>query len=143
LEVENNGRDTLEWLRRQVGKRLTILERNNPGREAHLTEFESRLRERGLTPETTYMFMQGHTLMDNVVMVALNAVCEQLKRMRNITISASTKTGVALKNELSNYNNALRSVRELLLDNESYKDCPLYKYLQSDIERYIATLDRQ
>ena len=81
--------------------------------------------------------MQGHTLMDNVVTVMLNAVCDQLKMMSTTRISASTKTGVALRNELSNYNNALRNVRDILLDNEDYKECPLYRRLERDIERYL------
>lgn len=84
--------------------------------------------------------MQGHTLMDNVVMVMLNSVCEELKLMSNIRINTSTKTGTALRNEMSNYNNALRNVRDVLLDNEGYKECSLYKKLQNDIDKYISKL---
>lgn len=140
MEVEKNGQDTLDWLRLQVRKRLDVLHRNNPEYEDKLPEFTKQLEERGLKPEETYLYMQGHTLMDNVVIIMLNAVCEKLKLMSNIRINTSSKTGVALKNELSNYNNALRSVRDVLLDNESYKECPLYKKLQQDIESYITTL---
>ena len=75
--------------------------------------------------------------MDNVIIVMLNAVCDQLKLMSTTRISASTKTGVALRNELSNYNNALRNVRDILLDNEEYKTSPLYRRLERDIERYL------
>ncbi len=45
---------------------------------------------------------------------------------------------MALRNELSNYTNSLRSMRDVLLDNENYTRCPLYKRLQRDIQRYIA-----
>ena len=48
------------------------------------------------------------------------------------------KQGVALKNEMSNYTNSLRSIRDVLLDNENYTKSPLYKRLERDIERYIA-----
>ncbi len=137
LEVEDNGQGTLEWLARQVEKRQHILRRNHPECEEALPEFERQLTARGLTPEQTYLFMQGHTLMDNVVTVMLNAVCEQLKLISNTRISTSTKTGVALRNEMSNYNNALRNVRDILLDNEDYKECPLYKRLEEDIQRYL------
>lgn len=140
LEVENNGRGTLEWLKRQVDKRLNILRRNYPDAENKVKAFEKLVTSRGITPQETYMFMQGHTLLDNVIIVMLNAVCEQLKLMSNIRITTSTKTGVALKNELSNYNNALRSVRDILLDNEGYKESELYQRLQADIERFLATL---
>ena len=141
VEVENNGANTLDWLRIQVQKRLAILHRHNPEYEEKLPEFTKRLEERGLTPEDTYLYMQGHTLMDNVVIVMLNAVCDKLKLMSNIRINTSSKTGVALKNELSNYNNALRNVRDVLLDNEAYKSCPLYKKLEQDIESYLSTLE--
>lgn len=140
LEVKNNGENTLSWLERQVSKRLEILSRRHPGWDNDLAQFEHMLINRGVTPENTYLYMQGHTLMDNVVLIMLNAVCEQLKLMSNIRISTSTKTGIALRNEMSNYNNALRNVREILLDNETYKECPLYKKLQQDIESYLTTL---
>jgi len=100
--------------------------------------FEEQLKERGLSPESAYLFMHGHTLMDNVVMIALNTVCEKLRAMSIAKITASKKQGVALKNEMSNYTNSLRSIRDVLLDNENYTKCALYKRLERDIERYIA-----
>ena len=84
--------------------------------------------------------MQGHTLLDNVVLILLHTVCERLRDMTVERITSGTKQGVSLKNELSNYNNSLRNVREVLLDNEHYKDCFLYHKLQNDIERYVASL---
>ena len=73
-----------------------------------------------------------------VVMILLNSVCEKLRQMSIAKITASKKQGVALKNEMSNYNNSLRSIRDVLLDNENYVRCPLYRRLQRDITRYIT-----
>ncbi len=142
LEVSDNGHGTLEWLHRQVSKWQRILEERYKGHgfAEKLELFGEMLSERGMRPEATYMYMQGHTLMDNVVIPALNAVCEQLKLMNTIRINTSTKTGVALKNEISNYNNALRPVRDVLLDNDAYKHSSLYKRLQADIESYLSKL---
>ena len=138
LEIEENGAKTLEWLRRNVEKREKLLRQRNPKMVEPMKRFEEQLRERGVRPENTYLFMHGHTLMDNVVMILLNSVCEKLRAMSIARITASQKQGVALKNEMSNYNNSLRSIRDVLLDNENYTKCPLYKRLQRDIERYIA-----
>ena len=140
LEVENNGADTLAWLQRQVEKRLESLRRHRPNWDNYLDAFDRRLRKRGVTPESAYLFMQGHTLMDNVAIVMLNSVCEYLKSMAMERITSSQKKGISLHNELSNYNNSLRSVRNILLENEAYKECFLYKKLRNDIERYIADL---
>ncbi len=138
LDLTDNGANTLAWLQRNVAKREELLRQRNPRMIEPMKLFEEQLRERGLTPETAYLFMQGHTLMDNVVMVLLNSVCEQLRALSIARIVASQKRGVALKNEMSNYNNSLRSIRDVLLDNENYTNCPLYKRLQRDIEKYIA-----
>ncbi len=140
LEVSDNGRDTIAWLGRQVSKWTHILEERYESLPEKLDLFEKLLVERGLKKEDTYMYMQGHTLMDNVVIPMLNAVCDKLKLMNVIRIDTSTKTGVALKNEMSNYNNSLRPVREVMLDNDAYKGSPLYKELKRDIEKYLEEL---
>ena len=138
LDIEDNGSKTIEWLRRNVSKRENLLRQRNPRMIEPMKEFEVQLRGRGLTPENAYLFMHGHTLMDNVVLIMLNTVCEKLRAMSIAKITASKKQGVALKNEMSNYTNSLRSIRDVLLDNENYTKSPLYKRLERDIERYIA-----
>ena len=105
--------------------------------EREVEEFRQSLADHGVTPENAYLFMHGHTLMDNVVMIVLNAVCEKLKMMTNNTITNSERKGVTLRNEMSNYNNSLRSVRDTLLFNENYKECFLYKRLKDDIEEFL------
>ena len=138
LDIEDNGSKTIEWLRRNVSKRENLLRQRNPRMIEPMKEFEVQLRGRGLTPENAYLFMHGHTLMDNVVLIMLNTVCEKLRAMSIAKITASKKQGVALKNEMSNYTNSLRSIRDVLLDNENYTKSPLYKRLERDIERYIT-----
>jgi hypothetical protein len=100
--------------------------------------FAEYLRSKGVEPENTYLFMHGHTLMDNVVMPILNSVCEKLRTMSVAKINASNIQGVQLKNEMSNYMNSLRSIRDVLLDNENYTSCPLYGKLREDIQNYIT-----
>ncbi len=137
LDLADNGANTLAWLQRNVEKRDRLLRQRNPKMIEPMRIFEEQLRARGLTPENAYLFMHGHTLMDNVVMVLLNSVCEKLRALSIARITGSEKRGVALKNEMSNYTNSLRSIRDVLLDNENYTRCPLYKRLQRDIQRYI------
>ncbi|MBR6672392.1 MAG: DUF4435 domain-containing protein [Alistipes sp.] len=143
LEVENNGADTLAWLERNITRRLKRLEQDHPKMASRLNEFAEELQEKGVTPENTYLFMHGHTLMDNVVMVMLNSVCDKLRTMSINKINSSNKTGLPLKNEMSNYVNSLRSIRDVLLDNENYTSCPLYTLLEDDIQDYlIRTITR-
>ncbi|MBQ2416585.1 MAG: DUF4435 domain-containing protein [Alistipes sp.] len=137
LDIPNNGEGTIEWLARQVARREESLRTEHPEMAEHMPMFDKYLRSKGVEPELTYLFMHGHTLMDNVVMVILSDVCEKLRQMSIAKIVASSKEGVALKNEMSNYKNTLRSIRDVLLDNENYTSCPLYKLLKADIQSYI------
>ena len=137
LDLEQNGANTIAWLARNVHRREHTLEEKHPRLAAELDAFGRRLGQMGVTPETTYLYMHGHTLLDNVVMVVLETVCEKLRQMSVAKIASSNKQGVALKNEMSNYTNTQRSIRDVLLDNENYQDCPLFKRLHRDIERYL------
>jgi hypothetical protein len=138
LDIPNNGAGTIEWLARQVARREQALAAEYPQMAAHMPRFDNYLRSKGVEPELTYLFMHGHTLMDNVVMVILSDVCEKLRQMSIAKIICSSKDGIALKNEMSNYKNTLRSIRDVLLDNENYTACPLYELLKNDIQRFIS-----
>ena len=139
LDIPDNGKNTIEWLARQVARREQALCEAHPDMAKDMARFDAYLRGKGVEPELTYLFMHGHTLMDNVVMIILNDVCEKLRQMSIAKIVASSKEGIALKNEMSNYKNTLRSIRDVLLDNDNYTNCPLYKMLEADIQRYIDT----
>ena len=60
----------------QRGQTREMLRQRNPRMIEPMKEFEVQLRGRGLTPENAYLFMHGHTLMDNVVLILLNTVRE-------------------------------------------------------------------
>ena len=137
LEIDNNGEDTIAWLCRNVQRRVKRLESEHPEMIDELDDFADYLLEMGVTPDNTYLYMHGHTLMDNVVMVLLNTVCDRLRQMSVAKINSSKKEGLSLRNEMSNYMNSLRSIRDVLLDNENYTSCPLYKRLKEDIQSYI------
>lgn len=140
LEVENNGADTIAWLQRQVERRVGNLIKNHPEVEKGLDDFAAELRHRGVSADNTYLFIQGHTLMDNVVMPVLEAVCDRLRRLSLNRIENSSRRGVSLVNEQSNYNNAVSDVRTALLFNENYKDCYLYLRVKRDIEAYLEEI---
>lgn len=137
LDIEQNGANTIAWLQRNIERRVASLEADNPDMAREIPAFAERIKNKGVEPELTYHFMHGHTLMDNVVMILLEGVCEKLRQMSLSKIICSSKEGVALRNEMSNYTNTLRSIRDVLLDNDNYESSPLYKRLKSDIQRYI------
>ncbi|MFR9593849.1 MAG: DUF4435 domain-containing protein, partial [Rikenellaceae bacterium] len=136
LDIKDNGANTISWVTRNVRRKVAALAAAHPDMESRMADFEARITKMGITPETTYLYMHGHTLMDSVVMVILNVVCEKLRHLSTARIIGSSKKGTAFKNEMSNYTNSMRSIRDVLLDNENYTRCPLYKLLHKDLEQY-------
>ncbi len=140
LEVEGNGADTLQWLKTQVDRKLKTLRSHHANIEKGFPGFSHLLKTRGVTPDNTYLFMQGHTLMDNVAMPVLEAVCDDLRQLSLKRIGSSQRQGVTLANEQSNYNNAMQDIRNALLFNENYKGCYLYSKVKKDIESYLSMI---
>ena len=137
IDIRHNGESTLAWLERNVERRREALEGDNPKMVESVQIFSRQLETRGVKEDNCYLFMHGHTLMDCVVMVVLNAVCDKLRQLSVAKIHNSKVEGIALQNELQNYTNTLRSIRDVLLDNENYTSCPLYKRLRDDIQEYL------
>ncbi|MCD8186332.1 MAG: DUF4435 domain-containing protein [Rikenellaceae bacterium] len=140
LDIRENGRYTLGWLQRQADKRIKILEGRLKNDEwtQEMEDFQRQVKKRGVTEENVFFFIQGHLLKDFVVLPVLETVCSKLREMTTQMIADSTRQGVSLKNELSNYNNSLCNIKEILEDNEAYKKCFLYEYLANDIYQYIC-----
>ena len=137
IDIEQNGANTIAWLQRNIARRVESLEADHPDMASAIPAFAERIARKGVEPELTYHFMHGHTLMDNVVLPVLSGVCEKLRQMSLSKIICSSKEGIALKNEMSNYTNSLRSIRDVLLDNDNYTDSSLYQRLKADIQRYL------
>ena len=140
VDIRRNGENTLAWLERNVEHRREALERENPEMVAEVEAMGERLKSKGVEEDNCYLYMHGHTMMDNVVMPLLKAVCDKLRQLSVAKITNSKVEGTALKNELQNYTNTLRSIHDVLLDNENYTACPLYKRLRDDIQTYLDVM---
>ena len=140
VDIRHNGEGTLAWLQRNVERRHQALINDNPEMCEAVEALGTQLKKYGVERDNCYLFMHGHTLMDNVTMPLLSAVCDKLRQLSVAKINNSKVEGVALKNELQNYTNTLRSIRDVLLDNENYTSCPLYKRLRDDIQTYLDVM---
>ena len=95
--------------------------------------FVDRLAELGLTPETTYLYMRGHDLVEKIVAPLLENVCNILRRRRQKEIKNLAVHSTQRQNELAGYQHSAASPTEMLRKHTDYRRCPLYKQIQSDI----------
>jgi hypothetical protein len=121
-------------------RRCEALDKDNPEIVDRVNDLATALEKRGVSRDNCYLYMHGHTLMDNVMLPLLTSVCDKLRQLSIANINRSKVEGVALKNELQNYTNSLRSIKDVLLDNENYTDSPLYKQLRDDIQSYLDVM---
>lgn len=132
-----NPYHNLDMMQERVEAKLIELETRFPNLIDKVDTLGAELMQLGLTPENTYLFIQGHHLMDNVVMKLLTPVCTVLRREREQAIRKLADHDVQYRNELTSYQNSLVSVEVSLKRNTRYKDLFLYKKIQKDIEEFL------
>lgn len=132
---------SLQQLSNRVEHNIKMLEKKFPQytgeQEALMQEFQ----ELGINPEESYLYMQGHHIMNNVVLRMLIPVCRQLRNSREEEIMKFACHRQQYNNELSSYRHSQCDVTLILAKNTNYKDAPPYMRLKADIEGLLKELD--
>lgn len=127
----------LDAMQRTVSAKLAELQARYPqymDEVAHLGEDLQRL---GLNPDTTYLYIQGHHIMDGVVLKILTPVCTVLRREREQEIKRLAEHNEQFRNELTGYENSQVNVALMLKKNSGYKNLYLYQWLKEDIQEFL------
>ena len=134
--------DTLEQLRIRVEKKRVWLARRYPHAQPELDAMKPELERLGVTPENTYLFIQGHHLKENVVMKLLSPVCVRLRREREMEIKHLACHNQQYHNELTAYHRSLQSLDSVLRKNTDYEDAPIYGRIKRDVESLLSMIKR-
>lgn len=128
---------TLEHLRRLVNAKIARLQRQFPEGKKTYKPLRDELLALGVTPETTYLYMRGHDLVDGVITPLLALVCERLRRERERDIRQLAVHTVQQQNELSAYQHSMIPLDKAIRRHLAYVDCPLYLRIQNDVRTRI------
>lgn len=131
---------SLESMSRKVRRKLQELERRHPKALEEIEAMKEEFKELGVHPDNTYMFIQGHHIMDNVVMKLLTPICNALRREREMEIKELASHDMQFHNELTSYQRRQLGVEIVLRKHTGYKLSPLYKKLETDIERFLKNI---
>lgn len=131
---------TLNYVRHKVNRKMAWLQQRYPRAKADFEEVRSDLLRLGVTPETTYLYIQGHTLFDGVVMSVLAPVCTLLRKEREREIRRLAEHEVQLQNELSCYQHSQEPVDDMLRKNVNFKNAAPYRRLRQDIIRLLESV---
>lgn len=126
----DNAQQVMERLQAKVRQRVSMLRHANADVALTISAVERGLRELGLTPETTYLFIHGHHLFEKVVVPLVSSVCSRLIKDREREIHRQAVHRTQMNNELSCYSNSIEDIASMLKKNTSY--------MQSDAFREIT-----
>lgn len=129
--------DMVARVRRKVGKRINQLQQKYPNNKENYLQVKEDIKRLGVTPDITYLYIQGHHLFDKVVVPMLNKVCMQLIREREVEISQQSVHGTQQRNELSSYRNSIEAIPSMLKKNTRYKQSEPVARIQADLQRYL------
>lgn len=131
---------SLQVMAKKVSRKLRDLEHRHPNALLEIEEMKQEFKALGVYPENTYMFIQGHHIMDNVIMRLLIPVCTVLRREREQQIHKLAAHDIQLHNELTSYQRSQLDVEVVIQKNTNYKNSPLYKKIQHDLERFLRII---
>ena len=127
----------LAQVRRRVNQKIAWMQLHHPNAKKSYANTKQRLRDLGVTPETTYLYIQGHTLFENVVMPLLDPICTMLRKEREREIKQLAVHNQQRQCELSAYQHAVMPIDVVLKKNTDFKDAPPFQLVRGAIQRLL------
>lgn len=134
---------TLEAIRKRVNRKIGYLQNHFPQAKGEYEPLKEELMKLGVTPETTYLYMQGHTLFENIICPLLNPVCTLLRKEREREIRNLAEHETQMQNELSCYQHSQNTVESMLRKNTNFKSAPPYQRLRQDLITFLENDEKE
>jgi len=131
---------SLQHLRRKVQTKLHDLQRKFPGNKDAYLKLKDEIKALGVTPQTTYLYMQGHHIFDVVVAPILGKVCRMLQQERQGEIYQAQAHSTQKRNEMSCYENSRQDIKVMLKKHTGYMGSAPFRRLLADVQRYFDSI---
>lgn len=131
---------SIDYLHRHVNKKIAWLQRTFPEAKKDYAQLRQELLNLGLTPQTAYLYIQGHMLFDNIVMPLLGPVCTLLRRERENEIKRLACHEIQRQNELSCYQHSISPVDMMLRKSTSFIQSEPFQRLRADLQRFCESV---
>ena len=112
--------EMLQALKRRVNQQINRLQRMFPEGRQTYAPLREQLLQLGVTPQTAYLYMRGHDLLDGVVMPLMTSICDMLRRQREREISKLACHAVQKRNELAAYQHAIAPFEAMVRKHTAY-----------------------
>lgn len=121
-------------LRRKVDRKVRLLQAEYPDAKESYLETKADMKRLGVTADNCYMYIQGHHLLDKVVMPMLRRVCDHLIRLRQNEIVRQSRHATQKRNELQSYSHSQDNLTQLLRRNVGFLRSEQFARIMADID---------
>lgn len=132
-----NPEPSIANVKRKVRTKINDLQRQFPEAKEEYLKTKDDIKALGVTPQTTYLYIQGHHLFDTVVSPILSKVCNLLRQERQNEIYRASAHKTQKRNEMSCYENSLQDIKVMLKKNNGYFTSEQFRRLQDDVQKYL------
>ncbi len=133
INIDKQGIDELVLLKDRVSEKKRNLD-SLPN--DFFYECEENLTKKGINRTNTYLFIKGHTLLDNIVTLILKPLQKRIKDIKYKEISKLDVSGVEKNKLRTQYADNIIDVIQVLQQNTNFKNFFLVEKINSDIEKY-------
>jgi hypothetical protein len=140
VAVNEQFKTALNGLKERVDAQRQSLEDNFPNEKPHIDVLSETLKQFGLDEENTYLFAQGHTIKNNVILMFLNPIISHLKREKETQIKTNAQHKTELTDQMNYYKKQIVPINIAINGNTEFKSCFLYLKINADLDKYIQKL---
>lgn len=133
----HNPQIAVNNLKRKVHSKISQLQKRHPEAKESWLALKQELIDMGVTPETTYMYIQGHHLFNKIVLPIVNRVCSRLVQEREDEIRRQAVHDTQCRNELSCYSNSIQDISQMLKKNMGYVESEPFRRILKDAESIL------
>lgn len=134
---------SLKNLAARVNHQIYLLKKQQFALLTYYEQLKEEFTRMGILEEETYLYIQGHHIMDSVVLRILIPVCRHLRNKREQEIQRLACHRQQYNNELSSYRHSQCDVSLMLNKNTNYKGSNPYKRLRADIKNLLLSIERE
>ena len=135
--VIENADAIVAHVRHKVGVKIRQLQQLNPNAKESYLKLKQELKDMGVSPDTTYLYIQGHLLFDKIVLPMMKKVCDRLVREREREIQKQSMHHTQYRNELSCYTKSVEDLTGILKRNVGYMRSAPFLKIVSDVEKFL------
>ena len=132
---------SLQQLSHRVEHNIALLEKRFPNLVEEQKKLKQELVALGVNPEETYLYIQGHHIMNSVVLRILAPVCRHLRNKREEEIKRLAYHRQQYNNELASYRHGQCDVALMLTKNTNYRESSPYLRIRKDIEELLLSIE--